>query len=175
MKGHISPLPASLTQHGRNSLLPHPPTPLRPLPLPKVTAEAQHERRDPAMTGLPQGQLPGRCFKARAQLPGPGSCDPNLWLCLMGFAALCRVLWLFIWVKDSLLPFMSERLPQRLFTVRSSESLAHGRAGSGASPGGEQTDPPSRLPQGHLCPGGRPCAPAALEDFLGPGLIRFFL
>lgn len=60
------------------------------------------------MTGLPQGQLPGRCFKDR--LPSPVSCDPNLWLCLMGFASLCIILWLFIWVKN-VLPFMSEWLP----------------------------------------------------------------
>lgn len=60
------------------------------------------------MTGPPQGKLPGRCFKDR--LPSPVSCDPNLWLCLMGFASLCIVLWLFICVKN-VLPFMSERLP----------------------------------------------------------------
>lgn len=61
------------------------------------------------MTRLPQGQLPGRCFKDRLQ--SSVSCDPNLWLCLMGFASLCIVLWLFIWVKDIPLPLMSEWLP----------------------------------------------------------------
>lgn len=128
-----------------------------------------------AMTGLPQGQLPGRCFKDRAQLPGPGSCDPNLWLCLMGFAFLCIVLWLFIWVKDSLLLSCLSGFLSRLFTVRSSESLAH-REGSGCLWGG-QTGPPSRLPPGATsAPGTIPVdLSAALEDFLGPGLIRFFL
>lgn len=61
------------------------------------------------MTRLSQGPLPGRWFKDRLQ--SPVSCDPNLWLCLMGFASLCIVLWLFIWVKDILFPFMSEWLP----------------------------------------------------------------
>lgn len=38
----------------------------------------------------------------------------------MGFASFCIFLWLFIWVKDTLLPFMSERFPPVcVFTVRS--------------------------------------------------------
>lgn len=70
--------------------------------------EAPYELRDKRDDRVPQGQLPGRCFKDR--LPSPVSYDPNLWLCLMGFASLCIVLWLFIWVKN-VLPFMSEQLP----------------------------------------------------------------
>lgn len=63
------------------------------------------------MTGLPQGQLPGRYFKDRAHTQSPASCDLNLWLSLMGPASLCSHLGLFIWGKGYSLPFMSERFP----------------------------------------------------------------
>lgn len=47
---------------------------------------------DQAVTGLPQGELPGRYFKDRAHTQSSASCDLNLWLCLMGPASLCSAL-----------------------------------------------------------------------------------
>lgn len=135
------------------------------------------------MTGLPQGQLPGRCFKDR--LPSPVSCDPNLWLCLLGFASLCIVLWLFIWVKN-VLPFMSERLPPSFVHCEVFCVLAHGegrvvlllrrRALEGARPDRPSLGAASWGSTSALWAiSADPLRLQLSADFLGFGLIGFFL